>query len=77
MKSNRHFTGVTPDLSLDLVSFLNAGSGIGRLLSGVLADRFGALNTLIPFSIAAALFTFIWPFMTTPGGFIAIAILYG
>lgn len=69
--------GISPDFSFYLVSLGNAGSGCGRLLSGFLSDKAGALNVLIPFSVLAAAFTMIWPWCTTKGSLIAIAILYG
>jgi len=38
--------GVPLHLASYLVSIANAGSAIGRLASGILADRIGASNTL-------------------------------
>ncbi|KAG8984521.1 hypothetical protein FRB95_005827 [Tulasnella sp. JGI-2019a] len=69
--------GLSPDFSFYLVSIANAGSGVGRIVSGILSDRFGSLNILIPFTIFAAIFTFIWPHCTTEGSLVAIAVLYG
>ncbi|KAG8950837.1 hypothetical protein FRC04_007069 [Tulasnella sp. 424] len=69
--------GISPDFSFYLVSIGNAGSGCGRVLSGFLSDKAGALNILIPFSVLAAAFTMIWPWCTTKGSLIAIALLYG
>ncbi|KAG8984519.1 hypothetical protein FRB95_005829 [Tulasnella sp. JGI-2019a] len=69
--------GLSPDVSFYLVSIANAGSGMGRIISGVLSDRFGSFNIIIPFTLFAALFTFIWPHCTTQGSLVAIAVLYG
>ena len=33
--------GISPDFSFYLVSIANASSGVGRLLTGITADRFG------------------------------------
>lgn len=32
---------------------------------------------MVPFTLATAVMTFIWPFVSGKGGYIAIAILYG
>ncbi|KAG8973604.1 hypothetical protein FRB90_009890, partial [Tulasnella sp. 427] len=69
--------GIPSDFSFYLVSIANAGSGCGRVLSGVLSDKVGSLNVLIPFSVLAALFSFVWPWCTSKASLIAIAILYG
>ncbi|KAG8976910.1 hypothetical protein FRC05_002847 [Tulasnella sp. 425] len=69
--------GISSDFSFYLVAIGNAGSGCGRVLSGILSDKAGALNILIPFSVLAAAFTMIWPWCTTKGSLIAIALLYG
>jgi MFS transporter, MCT family, solute carrier family 16 (monocarboxylic acid transporters), member 10 len=37
------FKGVSPDFAFYLVSIANAASAVGRIMCGVLADRFGKL----------------------------------
>lgn len=69
--------GISTEFAFYLVSIANAGSGFGRILSGVLSDKFGNLNVLTPFSVMAAIFTVIWPWCTTKWSLIAIGALYG
>ena len=69
--------GISPKFSFYLVSITNAGSGLGRISSGLLADRFGALNVTGPLTLMCAVMTYIWPFVTTKGALIAIGIIYG
>lgn len=69
--------GVSPNFSFYLVSITNAGSGLGRISSGLLADRFGALSVTGPLTLMCAIMTYTWPFLTTKGALIAIGIIYG
>ncbi|KAI0314723.1 MFS general substrate transporter [Amylostereum chailletii] len=69
--------GVDEDLSPYLVAIANAGSGAGRLISGLLADRVGGLNIMTPFTALAGIFTIIWPFVHGKGPVIVITLLYG
>lgn len=36
--------GISEDFSFYLVSFANAGGGVGRLVVGLLADKFGGFT---------------------------------
>ena len=38
------FVGIDPNFAVYLVSIGNAGSAVGRVIAGLLADRFGALT---------------------------------
>ncbi|KAF9643781.1 MFS general substrate transporter [Thelephora ganbajun] len=69
--------GISPKFSFYLVSIANAGSGLGRISSGILADRLGALTVIAPLTLLCAVMTYIWPFVTTKGPLIAIGIIYG
>ena len=69
--------GISPEFSSYLVSIANAGSGLGRISSGFFADKFGPLTVIAPPSILCAIMTYVWPFVTTKGSFVAIAIIYG
>lgn len=37
----------------------------------------GALNVMVPFIVLSAIMTFVWPFATSKGALIAIAVIYG
>ncbi|KAF8871052.1 MFS general substrate transporter [Mucidula mucida] len=69
--------GVDENFSFYLVSIANASSGLGRYCAGILADRIGPMNVMIPFTTGAAIVTFAWPFAVNKGRIIAIALVYG
>ncbi|EKM50482.1 uncharacterized protein PHACADRAFT_213401 [Phanerochaete carnosa HHB-10118-sp] len=69
--------GIDSSLAFYIVGVCNATSAFGRLLSGVLAVQYGGLNVMIVFTTLAAAMTYVWPFVDSHGGFIAIICLYG
>lgn len=69
--------GIPASFSFYLVAISNAGGGLGRVVSGILADQFGALNITVLMTLLCAVTTYIWPFVTTKGGLIVIALVYG
>ncbi|KAG2154105.1 MFS general substrate transporter [Suillus clintonianus] len=69
--------GVSKDSSFYIIAITNAASTFGRLLSGLLADKFGALNTMLPFIALSGVMTVAWPFAKNESQLIAIATLYG
>jgi len=70
--------GLDPEISFYLVAIANAGSFAGRLASGWLSSRLGPINVLVPFSVVAAIMTYIWPYTTNSvGAIIPVAIIYG
>ncbi|KAI0636526.1 MFS general substrate transporter [Trametes polyzona] len=69
--------GVDAKFSFYLVAISNACSAIGRIAGGLLADRVGAITMMAPATFIAGVLTYIWPFVNTAGGNIAIAIIYG
>jgi len=71
------FIGMDPNFAFYLVTIANASSAVGRILSGALALRFGPLNVMAMFMMLAAACTYIWPFVTSHHGYIAITVFYG
>ena len=69
--------GISPEFSFYLLSITNAGSGLGRVSSGILADKFGVLTVIAPLTLLCAIMTYVWPFVTTKGSLIGIGIIYG
>ena len=69
--------GISPEFSFYLLSIANAGSGVGRIVSGILADKFGVLTVTAPLTFLCGIMTYAWPFATTKGSLIAIGIIYG
>ncbi|KAH0583380.1 hypothetical protein H2248_009007 [Termitomyces sp. 'cryptogamus'] len=69
--------GISESLSFYLLSIANASSLFGRLSSGLLADRCGPGNIIIPFTAVAGILTYAWPFARTQRELIAVVVLYG
>ncbi|KAN0116615.1 MFS general substrate transporter [Russula decolorans] len=75
--ASAHSQGVSPHLSSYLVAIVNAGSGVGRLSCGFIADRVGAINVMTPALCLASILTFLWPHMRGTGAHVTLALLYG
>ncbi|SJK98870.1 uncharacterized protein ARMOST_02143 [Armillaria ostoyae] len=69
--------GVPEDFSFYLVSIANCSSGFGRYFAGLLGDRIGAMNVMIPFTAASAIVTYSWPYARDQNSLITIAVIYG
>jgi MFS family permease len=69
--------GTSPDDAFYLFSILNAGSVFGRVIPGLVADRIGSLNTIIPCTLLTAILGFAWLGVTSYGGLIVYVIFYG
>ncbi|KAH9888049.1 MFS general substrate transporter [Cubamyces lactineus] len=69
--------GIDSNLSFYLLSIANASSLFGRLGGGILSDCLGPINVLIPGTFLSGIMTYAWPFATTKGPLIFIAIIYG
>ncbi|KAG8737781.1 hypothetical protein FRC10_007808 [Ceratobasidium sp. 414] len=69
--------GVSSEFAFYLIPIANATSLIGRVGSGLLTDRFGPLNTLIPCTLVAGIVTFAWPFARSLGSLVVVACIYG
>ena len=65
------------DLAFYLLAMLHATSIPGRILPNMLADRVGAFNVLMPFTICTAVMAFAWSGVSSLGSFIAFVLLYG
>ncbi|KAK2467593.1 hypothetical protein APHAL10511_000448 [Amanita phalloides] len=69
--------GMSETLAFYLVSIANVSSLIGRYVSGVISDRVGPMNVMIPYTMLAGVMTFVWPYVRMEHGLVAIAIMYG
>ncbi|EEH34837.2 hypothetical protein PAAG_05884 [Paracoccidioides lutzii Pb01] len=65
------------DLAFYMIAILNAGSIFGRIIPGLLADHFGALDVMIPCSFACAVLLFAWMGIHSIAGSIVFSCLYG
>lgn len=71
------FVGIDPSFAVYLVSIGNAGSAVGRVIAGLLADRFGPLNIMIPATLFAGITTYIWPFIHSIAAYVVLGIVNG
>lgn len=59
------------------LSILNAASSFGRILPGLVADKVGRINTVLPHLAVSGILIFIFPLCSNLGGLLVFAILYG
>ncbi|KAG2154112.1 MFS general substrate transporter [Suillus clintonianus] len=69
--------GVSKGFAFYIIAIANAASTFGRVSSGLLADKIGALNTMAAFTAIAGIMTFAWPFAKNESQLIGIAAVYG
>nr|GAT46589.1 MFS general substrate transporter [Mycena chlorophos] len=69
--------GIAPSFDVYLVSVANASSGVGRIFTGVLADRIGCMTVMIPGTLMVAVVTIAWPFARSLPSLMVVAVLYG
>lgn len=65
------------NISFYIIAILNASSVFGRITPGILADRIGSLNTIIPISLIATILIFAWIGINNEAGAIVFACIYG
>lgn len=64
-------------LAFYIFAVLNATSVLGRITPGLVADRIGGLNTLVPISLLATILAFVWIAVRNVGGAVVFTCLYG
>ncbi|CAI7579030.1 unnamed protein product [Penicillium manginii] len=78
-----YIPGYAQSISIDvnmsnyLIAILNAGSLIGRLVGGVVANRLGQFNTLAGASIICGILNFCWLSIHSLGGMVGFSVLLG
>ena len=65
------------DTAFYLLSVLNAGSVFGRVVPGIVADKIGSLNTIVPCAIVATVLSLAWLGITNATGLWVFCALYG
>lgn len=65
------------NISFYIIAVLNAASVFGRITPGLLADRIGSVNTIIPISLIATIMMFAWMGIKNEAGSIVSACIYG
>ena len=74
----RNIIGITTADSINYLLILNGIGFLGRVVPAHLADRyFGPLNTLIPFVFVSSLLLYCWIAITSTGGLVGFAVIYG
>ncbi|KAK7451202.1 hypothetical protein VKT23_012534 [Stygiomarasmius scandens] len=69
--------GLSESTAFYMVSVANGGSGMGRILGGFAADKFGTLNMQFFALILSSTMTFIWPFVRTEAALVVITLFFG
>jgi MFS family permease len=69
--------GMSQLLASYLVAILNGASFFGRVVPGILADKFGRLNGLCAAAMASGILALCWQKVTTNPSIIVFAVLYG
>ena len=73
----QQYLNTDEDLSFYLFSILNAGSLFGRIIPGMLADRLGSVNTIIPMIGITSMMLFAWIGVHSNAELIVFCIFYG
>ncbi|KAH7138727.1 major facilitator superfamily transporter [Dendryphion nanum] len=68
--------GIDKDMTFNVISIMNAATFIGRFPYNYLADMYGGIAILVPCSFATAIILFLWRFVHTLPGLIAISATY-
>ncbi|KAF9067087.1 major facilitator superfamily domain-containing protein [Rhodocollybia butyracea] len=69
--------GLSIGFSFYLLSICNASSGLSRIASGLIADKTGAINLMIPITTLSAAVYFAWPFIRSEAVLVFLSIAYG
>ncbi|OJJ75218.1 hypothetical protein ASPBRDRAFT_119613 [Aspergillus brasiliensis CBS 101740] len=64
-------------LSFYTISMLNGASLFGRIIPGILADKYGRFNTCIVFTILSGIVALCWTKADTVAGLVVFAVAYG
>ncbi|GAT27554.1 MFS monocarboxylate transporter [Aspergillus luchuensis] len=69
--------GFSSSLSFYTISMLNGASLFGRIIGGILADKFGRFNVCIVFTILSGVVCLCWTKATSVAGLVVFAVAYG
>ncbi|KAI3609927.1 MFS general substrate transporter [Moniliophthora roreri] len=69
--------GIPEGFSFNLVAIMNGSSGIGRLAAGIIGNRIGPMNHMIPSTIVSGLVILAWPAVRSQSAFIAVVVVFG
>ncbi|KAJ4194873.1 hypothetical protein NW755_002293 [Fusarium falciforme] len=69
--------GMSESLASYMVAIINGASIFGRVIPGILGDKFGRINTLIAATAATSIIVFCWPEAETNASIIVLAAFFG
>ncbi len=69
--------GMSPTLAPYLISIYNGASLFGRIIPGILADKFGRFNIYFAAAVSSAVLGFCWQRVTSNAAVIVFAAFYG
>ncbi|KAI6821617.1 MFS monocarboxylate transporter [Hortaea werneckii] len=69
--------GMSPSLAFYLVSIVNGASSAGRILPGIVADRYGRFNLLALSAFSAAIIAFCWTPAQSIAGVVVWTVAFG
>lgn len=69
--------GFSENFAFYLVSILNAASLFGRILPGIIADRYGSFNCLTISALISGIVVFCWTEATSKAGLVVWTLAYG
>lgn len=69
--------GMSPTLAPYLIAIFNAASLFGRILPGIVANKFGRFNILFGAAFISGIIAFCWQAATSNAGIIAFSAFYG
>ena len=72
------YRGMTPEFSFYLLSILNAGSVLGRILPGLVSDRIGPFNVMMTISLLSGIFALgLWLPTSSVAATVVYAVSFG
>jgi MFS family permease len=69
--------GMSEVFASHLVAIINGASIPGRIVPGILGDRYGRINLLFIAGLATSILAFCWPEATSGAGIIVLAVFFG
>ncbi|KAJ7115473.1 MFS general substrate transporter [Mycena epipterygia] len=69
--------GISRNFVFYLVAIINGSTSAGRILFGLLGDRFGAMNVMIIVGVFVAALTMIWPHCRSVTSLTVLSVFYG
>lgn len=69
--------GMSPSLAFYLVAILNGASLPGRILPGILADKFGRMNMLFAAGVSTGMLTLCWQAVKSNAAILVFAVIFG